>query len=115
MDRKVAQARAVALRGYLQAHLPQPGIASVSALARKAGLRPSTVTAWWSRGTIPDHLSLERLAGALGLQVESLVSAYEGTAPAGRVWILTSPELGQLLSRAAEEGARRALQGRKKR
>jgi transcriptional regulator with XRE-family HTH domain len=115
MDRKVAQTRAQALRQYLLAHLPQPGIGSISALARLAGLRPSTVTAWWSQGTVPDHRSLERLAGALGLPVESLVAAYEGAAPAGRVWVLTTPELEELLSRAAEEGARRALQKRKKR
>jgi transcriptional regulator with XRE-family HTH domain len=81
----------------------------MSALARRAGLRPSTVTAWWTRGTVPDHRSLERLAGALGLPAEALVAAYDGTAPAGRVWVLTTPELEELLRRAAEEGARRAL------
>jgi transcriptional regulator with XRE-family HTH domain len=109
MDRQASQKRGKALRKYLQAHLPQPGIASVSALARRAGLQPSTVTAWWSQGTVPDHRSLERMAGALGLPVEALVAAYEGSAPPGRVWVLTSPELEQLLQRAAEEGARRAL------
>jgi transcriptional regulator with XRE-family HTH domain len=109
MPLKVSQKRAQALRQYLLAHLPQPGIASMSALARLAGLRPSTVTAWWSQGTAPDHRSLKRLAGALGLPVESLVAAYEGATPAGRVWVLTTPELEELLSRAAEEGARRAL------
>jgi len=109
MDRQMAQARGVALRSYLQAHLPQPDLGSVSALARRAGLRPSTVTAWWGRGTVPDHRSLERLAEALGLPVGSLVAAYEGSAPPGRVWVLTSPELEELLRRAAEEGARRAL------
>ena len=109
MDRQASKARGIALRTYLRAHLPQPGIASVSALARRAGLQPSTATAWWGRGTVPDHRSLERLADALGLPAESLVAAYEGSAPPGRVWVLTSPELEQLLQRAAEEGARRAL------
>ena len=67
------------------------------------------MVAWWSLGTVPDHRSLERLAGALGLPAEALVAAYDGNAPAGRVWVLTTPELEQLLQRAAEEGARRAL------
>jgi transcriptional regulator with XRE-family HTH domain len=114
MPPKVSQKRAQALKNYLLAHLPQPGIASMSALARKAGLRPSTVTAWWSQGTVPDHRSLQNLAEALGLPVEALVAAYEGDAPPGRVWVLTTPELEELLSRAAEEGARRALQKRRK-
>ena len=112
MDRHAAQARGVTLRSYLQGHLPQPGIASMSALARRAGLRPSTLTAWWTHGSVPDHQSLERLAQALGLPAEALVAAYEGTAPAGRVWVLTSPELQELLRTAAEEGARRALADR---
>lgn len=112
MDRHAAQGRGVTLRSYLEGHLPQPGIGSLSALARRAGLRPSTLTAWWTRGTVPDHRSLERLAQALGLPTEALVAAYDGTAPAGRVWVLTSPELEELLRRAAKEGARDALADR---
>jgi transcriptional regulator with XRE-family HTH domain len=87
--------------------LPVPGAASITALARKAGLRPSTVTSWWSRGTVPDAASLQLIATALGVGFPELVAAYQSTGV--RTWVLTDPELEALMQRAAEEAVRRVL------
>jgi transcriptional regulator with XRE-family HTH domain len=107
MERDEAKIRGEALRLNLQSRLPVPGADSVSGLARKAGLRPSTVSAWWSRGTVPDGESLRLLAGALGVETSELVSAYEGSS--GRNWVFTDPELEALIDRVTEVAVRRVL------
>jgi transcriptional regulator with XRE-family HTH domain len=107
MERDEAKVRAEALRQHLQSRLPVPGADSVSGLARKAGLRPRTVSAWWSRGTVPDGESLRRLSDALGVESSELVSSYEGTG--GRTWVLTDPELEALIDRVTEVAVRRVL------
>jgi transcriptional regulator with XRE-family HTH domain len=107
MERDDAKARGAALRAYLASKLPVPGAASVTALARKAGLRPTTVTSWWTKGYVPDNASLRLLADALGVELSDLVAAYEGSA--GRTWVFSDPELEALLTRAAETAVRRVL------
>jgi transcriptional regulator with XRE-family HTH domain len=108
MNRDAAKSRGLALRSYLAAHLPVPGASSVTALARKAGIQPTTASSWWARGYVPDHASLELLAEALGVGASDLIAAYEGSA--GRAWVLSESDLEALLERAAERGAERALQ-----
>lgn len=107
MERDEARIRGAALREHLQARLPVPGATSVTALARKAGLRPSTVTAWWASGTVPDAASLQRLAEALHVPLSELVEAYEGSGL--RTWVLTDQELETLLQRAAAAAVRQVL------
>jgi transcriptional regulator with XRE-family HTH domain len=107
MDRDEAKARGTALRAYLQARLPVAGAQTITSLARRVGVRPNTMTSWWTKGTVPDNATLELLAGALGVQLANLVAAYEGTA--GRNWVFSDPELEALLERAAERGAERAV------
>jgi transcriptional regulator with XRE-family HTH domain len=108
MERDEAKARGVALRAYLQSRLPVPGAASVTALARKAGLRATTVSNWWSKGIVPDTASLRLIADALGVAQSDLVAAYDGSA--GRLWVLREPELEALLQRAAGTAVRRAAE-----
>jgi transcriptional regulator with XRE-family HTH domain len=110
MDRDERKRRAAGLRDYLQAHLPMAGVATISGLAAKAGLRHSTLTAWWGRGTVPDRTSLQRLAGAVGVDASALTSAYEGSEPpGGRVWVLTDSELQAVVEAAVEDAVRQAL------
>ena len=107
MKRDDSKAKGAALRAYLVAHLPVPGARSVTALARKAGIQPTTASSWWTRGYVPDNASLQLLADALGIALGDLVAAYEGSG--GRTWVLFDPELEALLERAAEKGAERAV------
>jgi transcriptional regulator with XRE-family HTH domain len=107
MKRDESKARGAALRAYLVAHLPVPGARSVTALARKAGIQPTTATSWWTKGTVPDNATLQLLAGALGVQLADLVAAYGGSG--GRNWVFSDPELEALLERAAERAAERAV------
>ncbi|MGA2514212.1 MAG: helix-turn-helix transcriptional regulator [Candidatus Limnocylindrales bacterium] len=107
MERDQAKARGTALREYLQARLPVAGAQTVTSLARKAGVRPNTMTSWWTKGTVPDNATLELLAGALGVQLADLVEAYQGSG--GRTWVFSDRELEALLERAAERGAERAV------
>jgi transcriptional regulator with XRE-family HTH domain len=107
MERDQAKTRGAALRAHLLMRLPVPGATSVTALARKAGLRPSTVTEWWTRGAVPDAASLQLLAGALGVELGELVAAYQGTGV--RTWVLTDPELEAMMRRAAEAAVRLVL------
>jgi transcriptional regulator with XRE-family HTH domain len=103
MDRDEAKARGAALRAFLAARLPVPGAGSVTALARKAGIQPTTATSWWTKGYVPDNASLRLLADALGVESSDLVAAYEGST--GQTWVLTSPELELLV----EKTVRRVL------
>jgi transcriptional regulator with XRE-family HTH domain len=112
MERDETRARGVALRAYLQSHLPVAGASSVTALARQAGLRATTVTSWWTKGYVPDNASLRLLADSLGVELSDLVAAYEGTG--GRTWVFSDPELEALLERAVEAGVRRALADRER-
>jgi transcriptional regulator with XRE-family HTH domain len=107
MDRDAARVRGTALRAFLAARLPVPGARSVTALARKAGIQPTTATSWWTKGYVPDNTSLRLLADALGVELSELVTAYEGSA--GPTWVLTSPELQALIERGAEVAVRRVL------
>jgi transcriptional regulator with XRE-family HTH domain len=95
------------LRQFLASRLPVPGARSVTALARKAGIQPTTATSWWTKGYVPDNASLRLLADALGVDLSDLVAAYEGTG--GRTWVFTDSELNALLERAAETVVRRVL------
>jgi transcriptional regulator with XRE-family HTH domain len=110
MDRDEAKVRGAALRAYLQAHLPVEDASSISSLARKAGLQPTTMTSWWTKGYVPDNASLQRLADALGVELADLVGAYQGSS--GVTWVFTSAELEALVERAVEVGVRRALKER---
>ena len=112
MERDEARARGAALRAYLQAHLPVPAARSVTALARAAGLRPTTVTSWWTKGYVPDNASLRLLADVLGVELSDLVAAYEGSA--GRTWVFSDPELEALVGRAVETAIRRVLAARER-
>jgi transcriptional regulator with XRE-family HTH domain len=107
MERDEARARGASLRGFLQSRLPVAGADSVTSLARKAGIRPTTATNWWTKGTVPDNTSLRLIADAIGADFSDLVAAYEGTG--GRNWVFSDPELEALLERAAEKGAERAV------
>jgi transcriptional regulator with XRE-family HTH domain len=79
MDRDESKRHAAALRDYLEARLPMAGVKTISGLARKAGLRHSTLTTWWTGGAAPSTASLQRLAGAIGVDVTDLVAVYQGT------------------------------------
>ncbi|HEY8868724.1 MAG TPA: helix-turn-helix transcriptional regulator [Candidatus Limnocylindrales bacterium] len=107
MNRDESKARGAALRSYLAAHLPVPGARSVTALARKAGIQPTTATSWWTKGYVPDNASLQLLADTLGVGLSDLIAAYEGSG--GRSWVFSNPELEALLERASERGAERAV------
>ncbi len=107
MERDEAKARGRALRAYLESRLPIRDTRSVSGLARKAGIRPNTLTSWWSSGTVPDSATLRLLANALGVELADLSAAYEGSE--SRTWVLSDPELEVLLERAAETAVRRVL------
>ncbi len=107
MERDEAKARGQALRSYLQLRLPLSDASSVTTLARKAGIRPNTMTAWWTHGTVPDHATLRLLADSLGVDLSDLIAAYEGGSQ--RTWVLTDPELEALLERAAETAVRRMV------
>jgi len=104
MERDEAKVRGAALRTYLLACLPVPNASSITALARKASLRPSTLTDWWTRGTVPDAASLQRLAAALGVDLADLVAAYQGSG--ARTWILRDPDLEALIRRVVQETVR---------
>lgn len=112
VDRDEAKVRGAALRAFLTALLPVPGARSVTALARKAGIQPTTATSWWTKGYVPDNTSLRLLADALGVELSDLVAAYEGSG--GRTWVLTSPELEALIDRATERVVRRVLAERER-
>jgi transcriptional regulator with XRE-family HTH domain len=107
MDRDEAKVRGASLRAFLRSQLPVPGARSITALARRAGLRPNTVTSWWSKGFVPDNTSLRLLADALGVELSDLVAAYEGSS--GSTWTFTSPELEALIDRAVDTAIRRVL------
>ena len=109
MERDAAKVRGAALREYIELRLPVVGARSVSSLARKAGIRPNTMTSWWTKGTVPDSATLQLLADALGVELSALVAAYQGTG--GRTWILSDPDLETVIERvvrrvlAEREGA----------
>jgi len=107
MDRDEARERGRTLRVFLRSRLPVPEAKSITALARKAGLRPNTVSSWWSEGDVPDNASLGLLANALGVDLSDLVAAYEGSS--GNSWVLTDRELQALIERAVEAAVRRLL------
>ena len=107
MERDQAKARGAALRVFLAARLPVPGAQTVTALARKAGIRANTMTSWWSKGTVPDNATLQLLANALGVELSDIVAAYQGTG--GRTWVISHSELGQMMETAAEMAVRRVL------
>ena len=107
MEREQAKARGAALRAFLAARLPVPGAQTVTALARKAGIRANTMTSWWSKGTVPDNATLKLLADALGVELSDIVAAYQGTG--GRTWVISDSELGQMMETAAEMAVRRVL------
>jgi transcriptional regulator with XRE-family HTH domain len=107
MDPDDARARGARLRQYLQEHLPVGDVRSVTALARKAGLRPATVVSWTTKGRTPDNASLQRLAETIHVELSDLVAAYEGS---GRPrWVLEDSDLEALLERAAQRGAELAI------
>ena len=107
MDRDDAKARGRALRAYLESKLPVPDARSITALAQKAGLRPTTMSGWWSRGNSPDSASLRMLADALGVDLSEVIAAYEGIGgPSG---VVTSQELHALVEHAVETAIRRVL------
>jgi transcriptional regulator with XRE-family HTH domain len=112
MERDEAKSRGTALRAFLQSRLPVTGAGSVTALARKAGIRPTTATSWWTKGKVPDNASLRLLADALGVELSDLVAAYEGSS--GRPWVLTSPELKAIIDEAVETAIRRVLAERER-
>jgi transcriptional regulator with XRE-family HTH domain len=112
MDRDEAKARGAALRAFLAARLPVPGARSVTALARKAGIQPTTATSWWTKGYVPDNASLRLLADALGVELSDLVAAYDGSG--GRTWVFGDPELEALIERAVERALRRVLAERER-
>jgi transcriptional regulator with XRE-family HTH domain len=112
MKRDDSKAKGAALRTYLVAHLPVPGARSVTALARKAGIQPTTATSWWTKGYVPDSASLRLLADALGVELSDLVAAYEGSG--GRTWVFSDRELEALLERAAERAVRVVLAERER-
>jgi transcriptional regulator with XRE-family HTH domain len=107
MDRDEAKARGQVLRTFLRSQLPGPEARSITALARKAGLRPNTLTSWWSKGYVPDNNSLRLLADALGVELSDLVATYEGSS--GRTWVLTDHELEALIERTVEMTVRRVM------
>jgi transcriptional regulator with XRE-family HTH domain len=109
MERDEAKARGAALRAFLQSRLPVTGAGSVTALARKAGIRPTTATSWWTKGKVPDNASLRLLADALSVELSDLVSAYDGSG--GHSWVFTDSELEALLERTVETTVRRVLAG----
>jgi transcriptional regulator with XRE-family HTH domain len=102
----------LALRAFLRSKLPVLGARSMTALALKAGLRPNTLTSWWSKGFVPDNASLQLLAAALGVELSDLVAAYEGSS--GRTWVFTDPELEAVINRVAEAAVRRVLAERQR-
>src|ERR1035437_2849756 len=112
MDRDEAKARGLVLRTFLRSQLPVPEARSITALARKAGLRPNTLTSWWSKGYVPDNNSLRLLADALGVELSDLVAAYEGSS--GHTWVFTNPELAELIDRAVDTAIRRVLTERER-
>jgi transcriptional regulator with XRE-family HTH domain len=112
MDRDEAKKRGAALRTFIATRLPVPGARSVTALARKAGIQPTTATSWWTKGYVPDSTSLRLLADALGADLSDLVAAYEGSS--GPTWVLTSPELEALIDRAVDKAVRRVLTERER-
>jgi transcriptional regulator with XRE-family HTH domain len=87
--------------------LPVFGAGSVTALARKGGIQPTTATSWWTKGYVPAKTSLRLLAEALGEELSDLIAAYEGSS--GRPWVLSDPELEVLIERAVEKALRRVL------
>jgi transcriptional regulator with XRE-family HTH domain len=107
MDRDDAKIRGAALRAFIRSKLPVAGARSISALARKAGLRPNTVAAWWTEGSTPDNASLRALGDILGVELPELIAAYEGSS--GRTWVFTDPELEALIDRVSEAAVRRVL------
>ena len=107
MERDQAKARGAALRVFLTARLPVPGAQTVTALARKAGIRANTMTSWWSKGTVPDNATLQLLADALGVELSDIVAAYQGTG--GRTWVISHSELRAMMESAAETAVRRVL------
>ena len=107
MDRYDAKAKGQALRAYLESKLPVPDARSITSLARKAGLRPTTMSGWWSRGNSPDSASLRLLAEAISVPLSDLIGAYEGSS--GRSWVFTDPELEALIDRVSEVAVRRVL------
>jgi transcriptional regulator with XRE-family HTH domain len=107
MDRYDATASGEALQAFIRSRLPVPGAKSITALARKAGLRPNTLSSWWTEGRRPDSASLQRVAIALGVDLSELVAAYEGSS--GRTWVFTDPELEALIDRVSEVTVRRVL------
>ena len=107
MERDQAKARGAALRVFLTARLPVKGARTVTALARKAGIRANTMTSWWSKGSVPDNATLQLLADALGVELAALVDAYQGTG--GRTWVFTDLELRALVDSTAEAAVRRVL------
>jgi transcriptional regulator with XRE-family HTH domain len=112
MDRDEAKVRGTALRSYLQSRLPVEGASSITALARKAGVRPATLSEWWSKGHVPDSATLSLLADALGVDLGEIVDAYRGSS--ARTWVLSTPELEVLLERAVEMTMRRVLAERER-
>ena len=95
------------MRIFLTARLPVPGAQTVTALARKAGIRANTMTSWWSKGTVPDNATLQLLADALGVELSDIVAAYQGTG--GRTWVISHSELRAMMESAAETAVRRVL------
>lgn len=75
-ENELAKARGQALWDYMESLLPVNGARSVGALARRAGLRASTVTDWHTKGKAPDTASLGKLATALGVGLADLQTAY---------------------------------------
>jgi transcriptional regulator with XRE-family HTH domain len=112
MNRDEAKTRGAALRAFMATRLPVPGARSVTALARKAGIQPTTATSWWTKGYVPDNGSLRLLADALGVELSDLVAAYEGSS--GRTWVFTDPELEAVINRVAEAAVRRVLAERQR-
>lgn len=95
------------LAGGVASRLPVFGAGPVTALARKAGIQPTTATSWWPKGSAPDNTSLRLLADGIGVELSDRVAAYEGSS--GRPWVLSDPELDVLIERAVEKALRRVL------
>lgn len=112
MEGDEAKARAERLRDYLLEPMGRQRIRSYAELARRAKLRPNTLTDWWAQGKVPSDAALLRIAGVLDIDVGHLWRAYQGrpdAVPEGELVTISRAELEAMLRRAGEAAARLVL------